>query len=101
MKRNAAKFNGAQSLVTDEANNLYDFVKAEIENERAELTELELAVKEQLSGKKKKKRKKAATKAAAPAGPLGRNVVVKDGVTVDLGDLPGEINFNIPDSDSE
>eukprot|EP00816_Leptocylindrus_hargravesii_P003416 CAMPEP_0196808958 /NCGR_PEP_ID=MMETSP1362-20130617/8928_1 /TAXON_ID=163516 /ORGANISM="Leptocylindrus danicus, Strain CCMP1856" /LENGTH=1553 /DNA_ID=CAMNT_0042183479 /DNA_START=42 /DNA_END=4703 /DNA_ORIENTATION=- len=92
MKNNAIKFNGPTSFLAKEATAIYDFVKNQIEMAREEFHELEVAVKEQLSGTKKKKSrggsKKKEKKSSTAASSNTANVVVNGvATTVDLGDI--------------
>lgn len=80
MKSNAIKFNTAESSIAKEAIAIYEFVRDQIQASRAELSKLEEAVEDQLSGKSKKKRKH---NDASASGTLAR---IGD-VSVNLGDL--------------
>ena len=72
---------GSGAAIADEAVNIYEAVKEQVDASQTELKAMEEAVKEQLSGKpkKKKKKKKATGKKAAAADGIG--------VEVNLGDL--------------
>ena len=101
MQQNAIKFNGGSSLITGEAVAIHDFVQEQIESNRSELSSLEEAVKEQLSGKpkKKKKKKKRQTKsnASGAGSTCATNLGMVSGVEVNLGDL----DFKLDDIDSD
>lgn len=89
MMNNAVSFNGAGSMLGNEATAMYEFVKATIEQNRAEFDALEIAVDEQYSGKSIS-RTSTATPSLTGNVPAGRTTnVVIDGVTtsVNLGDL--------------
>ena len=58
MKSNAIKFNGDGSAIAEEGIAIYHVVKEKIDENRAELSHLEEAVREQMSGKTKKRKKK-------------------------------------------
>eukprot|EP00934_Nitzschia_sp_Nitz4_P004104 Nitzschia sp. Nitz4//scaffold390_size11914//842//8150//NITZ4_009014-RA/size11914-snap-gene-0.14-mRNA-1//-1//CDS//3329550186//4094//frame0 len=90
MKSNAIKFNGAGTLIAEEGCAIYDIVKEKVAESRAELTHLEEAVQEQMSGKPKKKKKKGSPKSAST------NV----GFSVDAAGLD-DIDFNLDDIDSD
>jgi hypothetical protein len=62
MKSNAIKFNGLGAIISEEGSAIYQIVKDKVEESRAELTHLEEAVHEQMSGKPKKRRKKGSPK---------------------------------------
>ena len=102
MKNNAIKFNGIGTMLADEANSIYEFVKSEIADNREELDKMEEAVKEQLSSKKNKKSKAAkskAKKAKSSGGGFGSNDVIVDGVAVNLGELSNaDFAFDSDDS---
>jgi len=89
MRNNAVKFNGKESLLGRSACAIYDFAKEQVEQSRAELSEMEAAVQDQLSGKKKKKGKaKSKASGSATAGLAENNsTTMVDGVPVNLGDL--------------
>lgn len=84
MKKNAIKFNTAQSPIALEAVAIYDFVKGQIEANRQEFTDLEESVFDMYSGKPKKKKQK---QAVAEPKVEATNIANIDGVHVDLGDL--------------
>ena len=106
MKNNAIKFNGPASVLGREAEAIYEYVKKEVEDNRAEFDSMEDAVENQMGGtRKRKKAKKSKTsgsgggssKAGSQAGsskPTSGDVVL-DGVKIDLGD----ITFEDGDSD--
>jgi hypothetical protein len=98
MKSNAIKFNGQTNSIALEAIAIYDFVKDQVEACRSELSTLEEAVKEQMSGKPKKKGKVGSTKKAS--GSSAGNVVQVDGLDVDLGDYTQEMNMSVSGDDS-
>ncbi|CAB9522936.1 Transcription initiation factor TFIID subunit 1 [Seminavis robusta] len=101
MKNNAIKFNGAGTLIADEAVAMHDAVREQVDASRSELTGMEEAVKEQLSGKpkKKKKKKKAGSKKAAEESEEGTMGLI-GGVEVNLGDL-GNLGLGELGSDDE
>lgn len=69
VKTNAIKFNGATSLLAEEATAIYDTAKSLVDGSRDELTYLESAVADQMSTQSKKKRTtKKSVSAAAAAG---------------------------------
>jgi hypothetical protein len=95
MKNNAVKFNGPASPIASEATVIYEYIRDQIESHRAELAELEEAVKEQMDGKPKKKKKAGdgkKTKASGTTASFG-------GVNINLGDLSS--HFHGADSDSD
>jgi hypothetical protein len=95
MKNNAVKFNGPVDLIAVEAVAIYEFVRDQIESQRAELSELEEAVKEQMEGKPKKKKKgMEGKKSKGSHGSVARI----GGVDVMLGDVS---HFHGGDSDSD
>lgn len=57
MKSNAIKFNGLNTLLAAEAIEIYNVVNRLLESNQAELSHLEEAVEDQMSGKPKKKKK--------------------------------------------
>jgi hypothetical protein len=81
--------------LSKEAVAIYEFVKSEINDNRAELEAMVEAVENQLNNKKPRK----GGKAKAPK-PGGANVMV-DGVPLHLGDLPKDFVMLGPDSDSD
>jgi transcription initiation factor TFIID subunit 1 len=95
MKNNAIRFNTAEAPLSKEAVAIYEFVKSEINDNRAELEAMVEAVENQLNNKKPRK----GGKAKAPK-PGGANVMV-DGVPLHLGDLPKDFVMLGPDSDSD
>ena len=96
MKSNAVKFNGLNSAIALEAIAIYDFVRDQVESSRDELTALEEAVKEQMSGKPKKKKKQGGSKKSSGAS----NMASVGGVDVNLGDLSQQMLEGI-NSDSD
>jgi len=64
VKTNAIKFNGASTLLAEEATAIYEMVKKMIESSRAELSHLEDAVAHQMSTQTKKKTTKKKSAAA-------------------------------------
>lgn len=81
-------FNGLGSILGNEATEMYEFVKATIEQNRAEFDALEVAVEEQYSGRSIS-RSNSGNKTSR-FGSSGRTAnVVIDGVatSVNLGDL--------------
>ena len=68
MKSNAIKFNGVGAIISEEGSAIYQIVKERVEENRAELTHLEEAVHEQMSGKPSKRKKKGSPKGGASAG---------------------------------
>jgi hypothetical protein len=96
MKNNAIKFNGEGSQIAQEAVAIYDFVRDQVDSSRQELSALEEAVEDQMSGKpKSKKRKKAGSKSKpATTASIG-------GVSINLGDLSSSMHFTGADSDSD
>jgi hypothetical protein len=82
MKSNAIKFNGQASPITQEAISIFDYVQDQVNASRDELTQLEVAVNEQMSGKPKKKQ--GGTKKSAVAS---SNVGMVGGVQVNLGNF--------------
>jgi len=96
MRNNAIKFNGIGSLLGNEANAIYDFVKGLIDENRKDLTAMEEAVQDQLNGRKKKPKKQKEETSRPKADPA-QNVVL-DGVEVNIGD----VDFGLGgDSDSD
>ena len=93
MKSNAIKFNGAGALISEEASAIYQVVKDKVEESRAELTHLEEAVQEQMSGKPKKRSKKGSKGGSTPGSGF-------TGSGSDIMDI--DFNFDgISDSDSD
>ena len=107
MRRNAVKFNGANSTLANEAEEIYEFVKSTIEQNREEFDQMEEAVEDQMNGKKKRKAKAAGAKAKAESkASLNTASVMLDGVEtqVNLGDnltTFGGLGFDDSDSDSD
>ena len=99
MKSNAIKFNGPENPIAKESVAIYDYVRDQIESNRQELSALEEAAKEQLSGKPKKKKKAGASKKSVNAA--SGNVAKVGGVSVNLGDLSKSMQFDGVDSDSD
>jgi hypothetical protein len=67
-------FSGSGTLIAEEGAAIYEVVKEKIEEGRGELTHLEEAVKDQMSGKPKKKRKKKGSpKASGASSASGSN----------------------------
>lgn len=97
MKTNAIKFNGPTNAIAQEACEIYDSVCGLIEAQRAELSELEIAVKEQMEGKSRKKRK-GGEDARAKAKAAHGTVAKVSGVDVFLGDVS---HFHGVESDSD
>jgi len=85
MKMNAIKFNGKGSQLANEAVDIYEHIRNAVKLNRTEITEMEEAVRDQKSGKKK--RAKAAS--ASSNKPINTASVVLDGVEtqVNLGSL--------------
>lgn len=99
MRANAIKFNGNGSALGNEGGEIYEYVKARIEEHRSELDNLTIAVEDHLNGKKKKRNKKTLSPVSNHSS--GTNVVV-DGVAVHLGDLDKEFEeMEGGDSDSD
>lgn len=95
MKNNALRFNGPESSVTKEAVAIYEQVKSEIADNRAEFDEMIAAVEDQMNNKKpRKKARSKSPKASAP----GAKVNV-DGVQVNLGEQPWVMLGSDSDSD--
>ena len=99
MQNNAIRFNGKDSILGEEATDIYEFVSETIEGNREEFEALEVAVKEQLSGSHRKKKKGSQPKESnADEQSIGTTTnVMLDGfqTTVNLGD----INAHFSDSD--
>ena len=98
MKNNAIRFNGPEAFLSKEATAIYEFVKSEIADNRAELDAMADAVEDQLNNKKPRKSKGA--RAKSPKSTSGANVMV-DGVNVNLGDLPKDFVMLGSSSDSD
>lgn len=92
MKNNAIRFNTAEALLSKEAIAIYEFVKSEIADNRAELDAMAQAVDDQMNNKKPRKSK--AARAKSPKSASGANVIA--GVPVNL----GEASFVMLGSDS-
>lgn len=105
MRDNAVKFNGKESPLARSACAIYDFAKEQVQQSRAELSEMEAAVQDQLSGKKKKKKKSKATSKALGSAAAGlaesNSTTMVDGVAVNLGDLGDLSRLGEGDSDSD
>ena len=112
MRNNAIKYNGVGSPLGNEATAIYESVKLQIDQSRADFTKFEDAVKEQLSGNRNKKLKNKGSTSDTALGSKGNgggsqssvsmaNVVV-DGVetTVNLLGL-GSLNVDTDSDDSE
>uniref|UniRef100_A0A7S1D8C8 Bromo domain-containing protein n=1 Tax=Cyclophora tenuis TaxID=216820 RepID=A0A7S1D8C8_CYCTE len=80
MKNNAIKFNGESSWLALEAKKIYEFVKSTLDANKGELSSLEDAVRDQMSGKKKSKVSPKGKPSVSPTAD-----VMVDGVA--LGDL--------------
>ena len=99
MQNNAIRFNGEESLLGEEGINIYKFVRETVEANKDELSNLEQAVRDQISGAHRKKQKSKPSKDSKndqnSAGATTN--VMLDGfkTTVNLGD----INANFSDSD--
>jgi len=99
MKSNAIKFNGEASPIAQEAVSILEYVRDQVNSNRSELTPLEEAVREQMSGKPKKKAKKGGTKkgagsAGGSGGASSGNVASVGGVSINLGDLSTSMHFD-------
>ena len=94
MKNNAVKFNGPASPIAAEAVAIYDFVRDQVESHRADLMDLEEAVKEQMEGKPKKKRKSNDEKKS-----IKSTTATFGGVNINLGDLSSHLHGVDSDSD--
>lgn len=104
MKQNAIKFNGKNSPLANEAVEIWQFVKTTIEQDRKEFDEMEEAVRDQMSGKKKKKAKSKASSDASSSSktaPMNTANVVLDGIQVNV-NLGDNFSFGLgDDSDSD
>ena len=102
MKQNAIKFNGRGSPLANEAVDMWEFVKATIEQNREEFNEMEEAVRDQMSGKKAKKAKAkegASAETSGNAAPMNTANVVLDGVETKV-NLGTNLSFGL-DGDSD
>lgn len=109
-KNNAIKFNGAGTILANEATAIFDYVKKEVADNRAQFDEMEEAVEDQMNGSRKRKKKgskisppKSKTGGTDKGGTSKTADIFLDGIktTVDLGDLStGGFNFD-GDSDSD
>ncbi|KAL7540002.1 hypothetical protein ACHAXR_010808 [Thalassiosira sp. AJA248-18] len=104
MKMNAIKFNGKGSPLANEAVEIWQFVKTTIEQHREEFNQMEEAVRDQMSGKKKKKAKsKAASDAlsSSKATQMATANVVLDGIETQV-NLGTNLSFGLGgESDSD
>lgn len=102
MKNNAIKFNQKGSLLANEAEDIWMFVKNAIAQNRKEFNEMEEAVQDQKNGKKKKKsNSRSVSESSNHEIPMNTANVVVDGVEtwVNLGSIP---SYGIcGDSDSD
>lgn len=101
MRKNAFKFNGELSPISAEAKEIYEFVKSTIDQNRDEFNQMEQAVVDQLSGKKKSSKKKSASTSSATsssAGTMTANVLL-DGVQTQV-NLGNNLTFGFG-SDSD
>jgi transcription initiation factor TFIID subunit 1 len=95
VKTNAMKFNGANSMLANEATAIYDTAKRMVEESRPELSHLEQAVADQMSTQSKKKKtagRKSASSAAAPGGDDG----LLAGISADL-----NLDFELSDDSDD
>jgi hypothetical protein len=101
MKNNAIKFNGKGSPLANEAVEIWEFVKNTVAQNRKEFDEMEEAVSDQKSGKKKRKGKiNSGSKAALMATMTTANVMM-DGVETQV-NLGTNLSFGLgEDSDSD
>lgn len=101
MKMNAIKFNGKGSPLANEAVEIWQFVKSTTEQHKQEFNEMEEAVSDQMSGKKKKKAKsKSDTTSNSKAAPMNTANVVLDGIETQV-NLGTTFSFALGDSDSD
>lgn len=112
MRRNAINFNGKESLLAQEAIEIYEFVKSTIEQNKEEFDQMEEAVQDQANdGKRKKKIKGSKTKsktsesscskATSKSAPMNTASVVLDGVATQV-NLGTNLSFGFGgDSDSD
>lgn len=103
MKMNAIKFNGKGSPLANEAVEMWEFVKTTVEQNREEFNQMEEAVQDQMSGKKKKKAKSkaaASNDATSPSSkPMNTANVVLDGIETQV-NLGTNLSFGL-DGDSD
>lgn len=107
MKTNAIKFNGKGTPLANEAVEIWEFVETTIEQNREEFNQMEAAVKDQMSWKKKKKTKKSSKTASgdvsssSKAAPMNTANVVLDGIATQV-NLGTNFSFGLDgDSDSD
>mmetsp|Transcript_7451 Transcript_7451/g.12004 ORF Transcript_7451/g.12004 Transcript_7451/m.12004 type:complete len:142 (+) Transcript_7451:2161-2586(+) len=107
MKTNAIKFNGKGTPLANEAVEIWEFVETTIEQNREEFNQMEAAVKDQMSWKKKKKAKKSSKTASgdasssSKAAPMNTANVVLDGIATQV-NLGTNFSFGLDgDSDSD
>ena len=96
MRNNAVKFNGELSPISIEAKEIYESVKSTIEQNRDEFKQMEQAVVDQLSGKKKTSKKKGGTSSSSAKW----SNVVLDGVQTQI-NLGDNLGFALGGSDSD
>ena len=100
MKNNAIKFNGKGTPLANEAVEIFEFVKNTVSQNRQEFNEMEEAVVDQKSGKKKKKGK-AKTDSGSKSAPMNTANVLLDGVETRV-NLGTNLSFGLDDdSDSD
>ena len=95
VKTNAAKFNGNGTMLADEAAAIYDAAQNMVDDNKAELSQLEEAVADQMSTQSKKKKKRSTKKGAAAAA-ASRDDELLTGLPVDL-----DLDFELSDDDSD
>eukprot|EP00581_Thalassiosira_minuscula_P003003 CAMPEP_0183742818 /NCGR_PEP_ID=MMETSP0737-20130205/64894_1 /TAXON_ID=385413 /ORGANISM="Thalassiosira miniscula, Strain CCMP1093" /LENGTH=2014 /DNA_ID=CAMNT_0025978411 /DNA_START=21 /DNA_END=6066 /DNA_ORIENTATION=+ len=101
MKKNAIKFNGKGSPLANEAVEIWEFVKSTVEENRQEFDQMEEAVRDQMSGKKKKKKAKSSKATSSEAETMNTANVVLDGIATQV-NLGANFSFKLDeDSDSD
>lgn len=105
MRKNAVNFNGKESPLAIEATEIYEFVKATIEQNKEEFDQMEEAVEDQINTGRRKKSKstkamrKSTEDATAPA--MNTANIVVDGVETQV-NLGTNLSFGFGgDSDSD
>jgi hypothetical protein len=105
MRKNAVNFNGKESPLAIEATEIYEFVKATIEQNKEEFDQMEEAVEDQINNGRRKKSKstkamrKSNEDSTAPA--MNTANIVVDGVETQV-NLGTNLSFGFGgDSDSD
>lgn len=101
MKRNAINYNTKGNPIAVEATDIYEFVKTTIEQNQEEFDQMEQAVEDQMSGRRKTKKPKGAKAKSEKAPTMNTANIVVDGVETQV-NLGTNLSFGFDgDSDSD